>query len=380
MDFLSSQEIEDIESGESKAVIQSLMLTIKILSRELDMRNEQINMLIKNDAKKMGNFDFKILQRKDSRLSSDSHEDSVEEIPTNEQGDRTFVDDCHSNNEAFQWNNVPIKSRNTCNQNNSVNNTFLTSNRFNALTNEELTEINCDEEVNSESRYNLNNITTRRKRGKNKKNEGKDGFDEEGFPLPLVPGTKTYSDITKKGKGKICIFSDSIARNIDRAKISRELNTPTFVKAFGGCRIAELEHYVTPTLVTNNIEKVIVQVGANHLHPNVHNKFETAEELAAGIIKIGEKCKIEGVEEIFISSLLPQRNTLARRKAYETNVILSVLCEDKGFRFINNENFTVDDLWKDGIHPIIDKENGDIGSSKLSKNYITALSDARDTY
>ena len=110
-----------------------------------------------------------------------------------------------------------------------------------------------------------------------------------------------------------------------------------------------------------------------HLYPNLQNKYEIPENVAQGIIKVGQKCKEEGVTYIFISLLLPQRNQAACKKEVEVNVMLSILCDEHGFKFINNANFMVMDLWKDGIHPIIDTDAKDIGSSKLSNNFITAL-------
>ena len=218
-----------------------------------------------------------------------------------------------------------------------------------------------------------NNIQTRRPLiVTNKHPEGDHTF----YGKRVVPGLNTYAKATTQGK-KICIFGDSIVKTVNKkGHISKAVGITTFVKSFGGCRVDELQHYVTPTLAKNNIGAAIIHVGTNHLHANNPlNKDEQVSDIAQGIINVGLECKQGGVDNIFISSLTIQKDNQGRQKAKEINGLLEQLCIEYQFTYINNENIMIHDLWNDGIHLLNEKENEDynIGSGKLRNNFIEAL-------
>ena len=192
----------------------------------------------------------------------------------------------------------------------------------------------------------------------------------------VVPGVSTYAKATTQGK-KICIFGDSIVKTVNKkGKISKALGKTTFVKSFGGCRVDELQHYVTPTLAKNNIGAAIIHVGTNHLHGNNPlNKDEQLLDIAQGIIEVGRICKDGGVDDVLISSITVQKDIQGRQKGKEINDLLQHLCVEYEFTYINNDNIMPHDLWSDGIHLLNEKENEDhiIGTGKLRNNFIHAL-------
>lgn len=192
----------------------------------------------------------------------------------------------------------------------------------------------------------------------------------------IVPGISTYAKATTQGK-KICIFGDSIVKTVNKkGNISKALGKTAFVKSFGGCRVDELQHYVTPTLAKNNIGAAIIHVGTNHLHgKNPLNNIEEVLDIAKGIIDVGHICKEGGVDDIFISSITVQKDIHGRLKGKEINDLLQRLCIEHDFTYINNDNIMPHDLWSDGIHLLNEKENEDhiIGTGKLRNNFIQAL-------
>ena len=54
-----------------------------------------------------------------------------------------------------------------------------------------------------------------------------------------------------------------------------------------------------------------------------------------------------GVNEIFV---LSRKNNYLNEKVTRINLLLNLICKEKGFVFINNRNIDMDDLWEDGLH------------------------------
>ena len=73
------------------------------------------------------------------------------------------------------------------------------------------------------------------------------------------------------------------------------------MKAFGGAKIEELEHYITPHLEYKKPDIVVIHVGSNNI--SYKNLNMNPAVLAQNIINIGNKCVDYGVEEVVTSSL-----------------------------------------------------------------------------
>ena len=49
-------------------------------------------------------------------------------------------------------------------------------------------------------------------------------------------------------------------------------------------------------------------------------------------------------------------------------------CDQQGLHFINNQTFTAEDLWSDGIHLRINNDGKNTGVNKLTNSFKEALS------
>ena len=58
-------------------------------------------------------------------------------------------------------------------------------------------------------------------------------------------------------------------------------------------------------------------------------------------------CHGYGVNKIF---MLSRKNNYLNEKVTRINLLLNLICKEKGFVFINNRNIDMDDLWEDGLH------------------------------
>ena len=58
-------------------------------------------------------------------------------------------------------------------------------------------------------------------------------------------------------------------------------------------------------------------------------------------------CRGYGVNEIFV---LSRKSNYLNEKVTRINLLLDLICTEKGFVFMNNRNIDMDDLWEDGLH------------------------------
>ena len=142
-----------------------------------------------------------------------------------------------------------------------------------------------------------------------------------------------------------------------------KLNNKTFIRSFPGSTTAYLNEYVKPTLREEQPDIVVINAGCN----DVARDKKSAKEIAENIIGIGHTCRQEGVNEIFISSLIIQGKLKSAKLIGEINIILRQLCEEYNFKYVDNSNIFKSDLWKDGLHLLDD------GLTKLGNNFINAI-------
>ena len=83
-------------------------------------------------------------------------------------------------------------------------------------------------------------------------------------------------------------------------------------------------------------------------------------------MEISQRYKEHGIEEIIISSLVVTEgidpNLLAR-----ANVSLYNMCRENGFRFVDNSNISVDNLFKDKLNLL------DSGKTILANDFIYGI-------
>ena len=106
----------------------------------------------------------------------------------------------------------------------------------------------------------------------------------------------------------------------------------------------------------------MVHVGTNSLY-----KDDTCT-IAENILRIVDICKDYGVNTVFVSGLVYRERY--KEKVREINSFLSAREYISEYTFIDNDNITTWDLWKDRLHL------NERGTIKLANNFINAINNA----
>ena len=136
-------------------------------------------------------------------------------------------------------------------------------------------------------------------------------------------------------------------------------------RRFHGGKVRHIKDYV-PTHLKNPPDSVIILAGGNDL-PTPKEKPVPVLEIANDIIEAGIICEKHGVQEIYISSVLPRKVSYMQRRGNELNDILKSLCYLHNFTFIDNYNITHEHLLQDGVHL------SNFGSDILANNFLDLL-------
>ena len=182
-----------------------------------------------------------------------------------------------------------------------------------------------------------------------------------------VPGNSSYANMLSKGK-KVAVIGDSLVKRIRGKELSRNMNKgKAFVKSFPGATNKQLNHYVIPTLIEESPDIVVIHCGTNDINPRFKQPHLDAEKIANDMIEIGKTCRNNGVNEVFISSIVCRSVEAEMLKVDEVNKMVRDLCIKEGFAFIDNSFIGKQFLWKDGIHLLND------GTTLLANNILNSL-------
>ena len=112
--------------------------------------------------------------------------------------------------------------------------------------------------------------------------------------MVTVPGNRPYSSTTKFGK-KICVVGDSHIRRIKRNLFNNSLcEGKAHLNGFSGANIKRLDHFITPTLVEDRPDIVIIHIGSNDITHNTVDQINV-KDMVNRIVNIGKKCFSPGV-------------------------------------------------------------------------------------
>ena len=139
------------------------------------------------------------------------------------------------------------------------------------------------------------------------------------------------------------------------------------MKAFGGAKIEELEHYITPHLEYEKPGIVVILVGSNNISYNNLNMSPAV--LAQNIINIGNKCVDYGVEEVVISSIFVKDSIQLSAFIRKVNDELRELSLKKNFHYISNDNIIRKHICGDGVHL------SEVGTNISGGNIVKFLND-----
>ena len=122
-------------------------------------------------------------------------------------------------------------------------------------------------------------------------------------PEVTIPRNKSYSSTTKYGK-EICVVSDSHIKRIKRNLFNNSLyEGKVHLNSFSGANIKRLDYFITPALVEDRPDIVIIHIGSNDI---IHNAVEqiVVKDIVNRIINTGKKCLSYCIKEVIISSIL----------------------------------------------------------------------------
>ena len=249
-------------------------------------------------------------------------------------------------------------------------------NKFQYLQTEVETEVDFNiEEPNVEV---INNSTRKRHNENNKNNQHRrpkicitENYllnEKQPFKRKQIrPEMRTYADTTKFGK-KILITGDSHLKRIKRNKLKNSFKSAKCImKAFGGAKIEELEHYITPHLEYEKPDIAVIHVGSN----NISNKNLNMNPavLAQNIISTGNKCVDYGVEEVVISSIFVKDSIQLSAFIRKVNDEFRELSLKKNFHYISNDNIIRKHICGDDVHL------SEVGTNILGGNIVKFLKD-----
>ena len=115
------------------------------------------------------------------------------------------------------------------------------------------------------------------------------------------------------------------------------------------------------TLQDNLFEVTVIHIGINDI---VNNKnYLNTDHMLENIKNIALKCKRYGIQKVLISGLLTT-NRLAQDVIEEVNKLIKNMCNIEGYCYVNNDNITRANLFKDDLHLL------DTGKQILADNFV----------
>ena len=194
--------------------------------------------------------------------------------------------------------------------------------------------------------------------------------DQPNTSPPLVPGHKLYSELFNQpnnasatstqpdrsstpqhnDKNKIGLLGDSNFVRIYEKEMAESLGNRTIISkyAYNGATSEHLDIY-SQVMLRNKPGTVIIHAGTNDVWGRNKRHGISSYQIAIDIIKIGERCKSNGVKHVFISSILKTKDKASNDKAIEINRMLERMCPSKGMNFIDNDPLNENDLY-DQVH------------------------------
>ena len=103
-----------------------------------------------------------------------------------------------------------------------------------------------------------------------------------------IPGNRSYASTTKYGQ-KIFVVGDSHIKIIRRNLFNNSIvGGKSYIKSFDGSNTKRLHHYITPTLVDEKPDIVVIHVGFNDINNNNYASVNI-NTIAENIVEIGIK-------------------------------------------------------------------------------------------
>ena len=170
-------------------------------------------------------------------------------------------------------------------------------------------------------------------------------------------------------ESKTLIFSSSITRGIQKKSFNEDCRTSNVIfHEFKGKTAQDIVRYMPPHLEDEHPTSVVLVAGGNDL-PNRDISMDGIRKVANCLIEGGLRCKTQyGVDQIYISSIMPRSHSAFQGNRHQLNQMLKTLCEENDFVYIDNDNIVLrPHVDYDGVHL------NDDGSYLLRENLLDAL-------
>ena len=132
---------------------------------------------------------------------------------------------------------------------------------------------------------------------------------------------------------KFFIIGDSHLTRIKKDSLRKKIKGDFYFKCFSGANTKQLDPYVTPVLVEEKPQTVIIHIGSNDITKFNYHDVDV-NDLANRILQVGLKCRYYGVESIATSSVLVTNDHNIDKLIRGVNISLKNLCKVYGFDFI----------------------------------------------
>ena len=99
------------------------------------------------------------------------------------------------------------------------------------------------------------------------------------------------------------------------------------MNGFSGANTKRLDHLITPTLVEDRPDIVIIHIGSNDIKHNTVDQIEV-KDIVKSIINIGKKCLSYGVKEVIISSIFIKKQFKLTRIIRQVNDLIRVSAKE----------------------------------------------------
>ena len=104
----------------------------------------------------------------------------------------------------------------------------------------------------------------------------------------IVPGNYSYSNATWHQRRKEVVIGDNHLNRINKPRFKNaNVEHAVYFKCFSGSNTKQLNYYANPTLVNEQLNTVIAQIGSNDINNFNYSKVEI-EDLAQRIIDVAK--------------------------------------------------------------------------------------------